>query len=71
MNIARKVNGIDTIAVMITSILVEVSSIGNPQAGKNGIGKAIMSHNPARQRSVFHLSLSLETSCNFSPFIHI
>ncbi|HZA71204.1 MAG TPA: hypothetical protein VE548_16030 [Nitrososphaeraceae archaeon] len=59
MNTAKKVNGMDTIAVMIISVVVEVSSIGNPQAGKNGIGKEIMSHKPTRNRRIFHFRLSL------------
>jgi hypothetical protein len=47
-------------AVMIISVLKEVSSIGYPQAGKNGIGKMIRSHIVPSKRSIFHLSLSLE-----------
>lgn len=60
MNIAKRVNGMDTIAVMIISVSVEVSSIGNPQAGRNGIGKEIISHIPARNTMIFHLCLSLQ-----------
>lgn len=70
MNIAKKVNGIDAIAVMIISVVMVVSSIGNPQAGKNGIGKEIISHKPTRKRRIFHLRLSLQRSGNFYyPFV--
>jgi hypothetical protein len=60
INIARRVNGIDIIAVMIISVLKVVSSIGCPQAGKNGIGKMIRIQIVPSKRSIFHLSLSLE-----------
>lgn len=60
MNIAKRVNGIDTIAVMIISVFVVVFSIGNPQAGRNGIGKVIISHTPARKTRIFHLCLSVQ-----------
>jgi hypothetical protein len=47
---------------MINSVLNEVSSIGYPQAGKNGIGNTIRIQIVPSRRSSFHLSLSLERS---------
>jgi hypothetical protein len=60
MNIASKMNGTDTIAVMMVSVLSEVGSIGYPKAGKNGIGKPITIHIPIRKISIFHLLFNLE-----------
>jgi hypothetical protein len=60
IKIARRVNGIVIIAVMIINVRKEVSSIGCPQAGKKGIGKTIRSHIVPSKRSIFHLSFNLE-----------
>ena len=56
---------------MIISVLKEVSSIGYPQAGKNGIGKMIRIQIAPSKRSIFHLSLSLERNSIVFDFISI
>jgi hypothetical protein len=59
-------------AVMIISVLREVSSIWYPQTGKNGIGKMIRIQIAPSKRSIFHLSLSLErNSIAFWFYIHM
>jgi hypothetical protein len=64
MNIASKTNGTDTITVMIVNVLKEVGSIGYPKAGRNGIGKLIISQTPAKKISSFHLASILERNVN-------
>ncbi len=56
---------------MIIIVLKEVSSIGYPQAGKNGIGKMIRIQIDPSKRSIFHLSLSLERNSIVFDFISI
>jgi hypothetical protein len=56
---------------MIISVLKEVSSIGYPQADKNGIGKMIRIQIAPSKRSIFHLSLSLERNSIVFDFISI
>jgi hypothetical protein len=60
MKIASKVKGIDTIAVVIINVRMDVSSIGAPKSGRKGIGNMNTSQIPARTTRTFHLFFSLE-----------
>lgn len=59
MNMARRVKGTVTMAVIISKIFTEVGSKGRPIKGRKGIGNMNRSHTPARIASTFHLCLSL------------
>jgi hypothetical protein len=60
MKSASKVKGIDTIAVVIISVRMDVSSKGAPKNGRNGIGNMNRSQMPARTTRTFHLFFSLQ-----------
>ena len=59
INIARSVNEYRYVAVIIINIHIEVSSIGDPKTGRNGIGNMITSQIPTSMRIVFHLFLKV------------
>jgi hypothetical protein len=60
MKIASKVKGMDTIAVVIINVRIDVSSIGAPKSGRKGIGNINRSQIPVRTTRTSHLFLSLE-----------
>jgi hypothetical protein len=62
MKIASNVKSIDTIAVVIINVRMDVSSKGAPKSGRNGIGNMNTSQIPARATRTFHLFFSLERS---------
>jgi hypothetical protein len=60
MKSASKVKGIDTIAVVINNVRIDVSSKGAPKSGRKGIGNMNTSQIPARTTRTFHLFFSLQ-----------
>jgi hypothetical protein len=60
MKMASKVKGIDTIAVIIINVRIDVSSIGAPKSGRKGIGNMNRSQIPTRTTRIFHLLFTLE-----------
>jgi hypothetical protein len=64
MKSAIRVKGIDTIAVVIINVRIDVSSIGAPKSGRNGIGKMNRSQTLARTTRTFPLFLSLSRIIN-------
>jgi hypothetical protein len=60
MKIASKVKGIDTIAVVIINVRIDVSSIGAPKIGRKGIGNINRSQIPARTTRTFYLFFKLD-----------
>jgi hypothetical protein len=60
MKIASKVKGIDTIAVVIINVRMDVSSIGAPKGGRKGIGNINRSQIPAKTTRTFYLSFNLD-----------
>jgi hypothetical protein len=60
MKNASKVKGMDTIAVVIINLRIDVSSIGAPKSGRKGIGNINRSQMPARTTRTFYLLFSQE-----------
>jgi hypothetical protein len=59
MKSASNVKGIDTIAVVIINVRIDVGSIGAPKKGRKGIGNMNKSQMPARTTRTFHLFFSI------------
>jgi hypothetical protein len=59
MNKASRVNGMDTIALIINRMRTDVASYGKPSNGRNGIGNITTIQIPTTTASIFHLCLSL------------